>query len=158
MGTGIEGRRHFLVEYSEEGNPVSNSPECREILNDDFDNLQGCHVDFGCKCQDARNNTYTCLRSHDQDDTVFCEFQDKDVFMELYSLTQDKFQLTNIARSVREDTLQYYKETLDLLRNCRGAECNGVRDDVKSVEYILCQVYTVQHNTIHNTMQYSAIK
>ena len=58
----IQGRHSFLVEYSGEGGPGSNSDSCASKLNHDLGNLAECSREFDCKCQDTRNNTYSCLR------------------------------------------------------------------------------------------------
>ena len=60
--TGIQGRHNFLVEYSGEGEARTDDQACAAQLHSDLDNLSQCSQTFGCKCQDARNNTYTCLR------------------------------------------------------------------------------------------------
>lgn len=73
--TGIQGRQSFLVEYSGEGSAHTNSETCAGQLNHDLENMAECSQDFGCKCQDSRNNTYTCLRTLGQEDTIFCQFE-----------------------------------------------------------------------------------
>ena len=73
--TGIQGRQSFLVEYSGEGSAHTSSETCAGQLNHDLENMAECSQDFGCKCQDSRNNTYTCLRTLGQEDTIFCQFE-----------------------------------------------------------------------------------
>ena len=47
-----------------------NDARCRFDMQD----MAECSFDWGCKCQDSRNNTYTCLRSLTQtEDSLFCQ-------------------------------------------------------------------------------------
>ena len=124
--TGIEGRHSFLVEYSGEGTEGSSSPECKEKLQNDLGSLSECDARLDCKCQDARNNTYACIRTHGQENSLFCKFEDKGGFLEMYTLSQDKFQLLNVAGLLQEETKKHYLGELDILRNCKGEECNNV--------------------------------
>ena len=59
--------------------------------------------------QDSRNNTYTCLRTLGQEDSVFCQFEDSDNFMEMYNLAQDRHQLINLAYKISQQTINFYK-------------------------------------------------
>ena len=107
--TGIQGRQNFLVEYSGEGSAGTSSDSCAGQLHNDLANLSECSAEFGCKCQDARNNTYTCLRTIGQENTMFCQFEDSSQFLEMYNLAQDPEQLTNLASMISEETIGYYK-------------------------------------------------
>ena len=40
--------------------------------------------------------------------------------------TQDHFQLANIASLLQNETRQHYLGELELLRNCKGRECNNL--------------------------------
>jgi N-acetylglucosamine-6-sulfatase len=102
--TGIEGRSSFLVEYYGEAAKATSSPACSKQLQDDLGSLAQCDASLGCKCQDSRNNTYACIRSIGQEDSLFCKFDDSEGFLEMYSLTQDQFQLTNIAGLLQVDS------------------------------------------------------
>ena len=124
--TGIEGRRSFLVEYQGEGSSTTSSPACKEQLREDLAELAECDARLECKCQDARNNTYACVRTHGQENSQFCRFEDSETFLEMYSLSQDEFQLTNIAGLLQEETRKHYLGELDVLKNCKGRECNNV--------------------------------
>ena len=56
-----------------------------------------CITEFGCKCEDSTNNTYSCLRTLKQNEnSLFCEFADDTNFQEHYDLAQDPFQLHNL--------------------------------------------------------------
>ena len=107
--TGIQGRSNFLVEYHGEGSAHTSSDSCAGHLNHDLDNLSQCSDQFGCKCQDSRNNTYTCIRTIGQEDTMFCQFQDRDNFLEMYNLMQDPEQIINLASLLSSETINYYK-------------------------------------------------
>ena len=59
---------------------------------------QLCLTEFACKCQDAANNTYSCVRSvSDAEDSIYCRFSDAEDFIEYYDLRQDPYQLANKA-------------------------------------------------------------
>ena len=54
-------------------------------------------------CEDAYNNTYSCVRSLDvahKVDLMYCELSDTETFVEVYNLTTDPHQLKNIRQSV----------------------------------------------------------
>ena len=65
------------MEYHGEGNRAGNDPACAHMV--DMDNMSGCRasgpLSWFCKCEDARNNTYTCLRTLKGEDTVRCFFK-----------------------------------------------------------------------------------
>jgi len=124
--TGIQGRHDFLVEYFGEGSEHTSSPDCKEELKGDLENLAECSSEFNCKCQDSRNNTFACLRTIGQEDSIFCEFQDDTLFQEMYSINQDPYQLTNIANLLKNETIQHYLKIMGILKKCKGAECNNV--------------------------------
>lgn len=70
---------------------------------------QLCLKDFGCKCQDAANNTYVCLRTlppaqqqqqtgkNNEENSLYCQFDDSEKFVEYYNLRDDPYQLDNRA-------------------------------------------------------------
>ena len=126
-----QGRHDFLVEYEGEGNSASSSKECASRLAGDLASLSECSQQFDCKCQvgwivvrqiaftkgahnkldskqDSRNNTYTCLRSLGQENSMFCRFEDSEQMMEMYNLNQDRHQLTNLASMLTNDTIAHY--------------------------------------------------
>jgi len=124
--TGIQGRHDFLVEYFGEGSEHTSSPDCKGELKDDLMNLAECSSEFNCKCQDSRNNTFACLRTIGQEDSIFCQFEDDSLFQEMYSINQDPYQLTNIANLLKNETIQHYLKIMGMLKKCKGAECNNV--------------------------------
>ena len=105
----IQGRHSFLVEYSGEAGTRSSSDSCAQALKHDLDNLAECSQEFDCKCQDARNNTYTCIRTLGQENSLFCEFKDHKNTIEMYNIAQDPLQLTNLAGMLSAETLDHYK-------------------------------------------------
>merc|ERR1712013_181502 len=105
---GIEGRTNFLVEYFGEGASGTSSQSCSSKLHNDLASLSECDAALDCKCQDSRNNTYACIRSYGQEDSLFCKFDDSENFLEMYSLAQDKYQLTNIAGLLQNETKEHY--------------------------------------------------
>jgi len=123
--TGIQGRHDFLVEYFGEGSEHTSSPDCKGELMDDLANLAECSSEFNCKCQDSRNNTFACLRTIGQEDSIFCEFQDDTLFQEMYSINQDPYQLTNIANLLKNETIQHYLKIIGMLKTCKGVECSN---------------------------------
>ena len=86
----------FVYEIGGNGN----DGRCRFELQD----MAECSYDWGCKCQDSRNNTYTCLRSVTQtEDSLFCQFSDDKNTEELYDLHTDPYQLHNLAAAASAD-------------------------------------------------------
>jgi len=121
----ITSRDSFLVEYTGEGSARSSDTSCGQQLNNDLPNLAECSAQFGCKCQDSKNNTYACVRTISaQENTVFCQFEDGKNFTEMYNLKQDPAQLMNLATLLQKDTLDHYQKLLAILKNCKGPDCN----------------------------------
>ncbi|XP_032784585.2 N-acetylglucosamine-6-sulfatase isoform X4 [Daphnia magna] len=101
-----------------------------------------CLNDFGCKCQDAANNTYVCLRTlrptgnqHANEDSLYCQFDDLQAFVESYDLRLDPYQLNNRAyrRSCRCTVASRHRRQLIVnYSKCRGhVNCFGVSDNPK---------------------------
>ncbi|KAK2503366.1 hypothetical protein MC885_010809, partial [Smutsia gigantea] len=84
-------RSDVLVEYQGEGLDVTD-PTCPSLSP----GVSQCFPD--CVCEDAYNNTYACVRTTSKLwDLQYCEFDDQEVFVEVYNLTADAHQITNIA-------------------------------------------------------------
>ena len=78
----------------------------------DMDNMSGCRMSgptsFFCKCEDARNNTFTCLRTIKGEDTVRCFFKAcscdswivKPFHIWIHHLTGFNFSLSDAAGSI----------------------------------------------------------
>ena len=81
----------------------------RVLFSSPFSSLQLCLNDFGCKCQDAANNTYVCVRTLSPapataavtaglklsekiataaggENSLYCHFADQENFIEFYDL------------------------------------------------------------------------
>uniref|UniRef100_A0A672GGB4 N-acetylglucosamine-6-sulfatase n=1 Tax=Salarias fasciatus TaxID=181472 RepID=A0A672GGB4_SALFA len=117
-------RTDILVEYEGEGSDVS-IPSC-PLLGP---GLWFCYPD--CVCEDAFNNTYACVRTVTPSVNLqYCEFDDNEVFVEVYNLTADPFQLNNIAKSIEQEVLEEMNHRLMMLQSCSGATCRtaGVFD------------------------------
>ncbi|XP_053505758.1 N-acetylglucosamine-6-sulfatase [Ictalurus furcatus] len=117
-------RTDFLVEYEGEGHNVSD-PACPSL----GPGVSECFPD--CVCEDAYNNTYACVRTFSQTTNLqYCEFDDNEVFVEVYNLTADPFQLTNIAKSIDQEVLEKMNHRLMMLQSCSGQSCRtpGVYD------------------------------
>ncbi len=84
-----------------------------------------CEAKYGCKCQDAFNNTYSCLRSLSsggEENTLYCEFDDDVQFVEMYDLANDPYQLSNLGQRMDEETRRRYSAKLAVLKACRGRD------------------------------------
>uniref|UniRef100_A0A8B9LWU1 N-acetylglucosamine-6-sulfatase n=1 Tax=Astyanax mexicanus TaxID=7994 RepID=A0A8B9LWU1_ASTMX len=121
-------RSDFLVEYEGEGHNVSD-PAC-PILGP---GVSECFPD--CVCEDSYNNTYACVRTVSPAANLqYCEFDDNEVFVEVYNLTADPFQLTNIAKTIDQEVLEKMNHRLMMLQSCSGQSCRtpGVYDSRQS--------------------------
>ncbi|XP_062862609.1 N-acetylglucosamine-6-sulfatase [Trichomycterus rosablanca] len=120
----ITWRTDFLVEYEGEGSKVSD-PACPSL----GPGVSQCFPD--CVCEDAYNNTYACVRTVSKTENLqYCEFDDNEVFVEVYNLTADPFQLTNIAKTIDQEVLEKMNHRLMMLQSCSGQSCRtpGVYD------------------------------
>ena len=80
-------RDSFMIEYHGEGK-VGNYQKCGDVIEDMY-NLAICEPEWGCKCQDSRNNTYNCLRTMtNTENTLFCAFEDDVGHLEFYNLEE----------------------------------------------------------------------
>lgn len=87
--------RSFLIEYQGEHDRTSNS--CY-----DDSNLKLCCPKTSCKCFDAKNNTFVCLRRlSEKADDIFCQFDDSESFREYYDIRKDPYQVNNLHNSSR---------------------------------------------------------
>ncbi|XP_075968014.1 N-acetylglucosamine-6-sulfatase [Anarhichas minor] len=117
-------RTDILVEYEGEGSNVSN-PAC-PLLGP---GVSECFPD--CVCEDSYNNTYACVRTVAPTANLqYCEFDDNEVFVEVYNVTADPFQLTNIAKTIDQEVLEKMNHRLMMLQSCSGQSCRtpGVYD------------------------------
>ncbi|XP_073183984.1 N-acetylglucosamine-6-sulfatase isoform X3 [Lepidochelys kempii] len=128
----VTWRSDVLIEYQGEGHN-SSDPTCPAL----GPGVTHCFPD--CVCEDAYNNTYACVRTLSALwDLQYCEFDDreelflplKQVFVEVYNLTADPHQLTNIAKTIDQEILEKMNYRLMMLQSCSGATCRtpGVFD------------------------------
>ncbi|KAI4802924.1 hypothetical protein KUCAC02_006491 [Chaenocephalus aceratus] len=93
----------------------------------------GCAECFlpDCVCEDSYNNTYACVRTVAASSNLqYCEFDDNEVFVEVYNVTADPYQLTNIAKSIDQEVLEKMNHRLMMMQSCSGQSCRtpGVYD------------------------------
>uniref|UniRef100_A0A3B4X1X9 N-acetylglucosamine-6-sulfatase n=1 Tax=Seriola lalandi dorsalis TaxID=1841481 RepID=A0A3B4X1X9_SERLL len=124
MVRSLSWRTDILVEYEGEGSNVTD-PAC-PLLGP---GVSECFPD--CVCEDSYNNTYACVRTVAPSANLqYCEFDDNQVFVEVYNVTADPYQLTNIAGSIGQDFLEKMNHRLMMLQSCSGQSCRtpGVYD------------------------------
>jgi len=115
----MEEERRFLVEYSGEGGEGVDK-DCPQWKTGEF---SWCKAELDCKCQDTFNNTYTCMRSFSAiEDSMFCKFEDNESFEEFYDLTEDPYQLDNLAPLLGEE-LEEQRLIMAQLAKCAGQNC-----------------------------------
>ncbi|XP_043565600.1 N-acetylglucosamine-6-sulfatase [Chiloscyllium plagiosum] len=120
----VTWRTDLLVEYQGEGRNKSD-PICPSL----GPGVTNCFPD--CVCEDAYNNTYACVRTiANSANLQYCEFDDSEVFVEVYNLTSDPHQITNIAKSIDQEVLEKMNHRLMMLQSCSGSTCQtpGVYD------------------------------
>lgn len=120
----VTWRTDILVEYQGEGS-TRPDPSCPALGV----GVSQCFPD--CVCEDAYNNTYACVRTISKgQDLQYCEFDDAEVFVEVYNLTADPHQMTNIAKSIEQEILEKMNHRLMMLQSCSGPSCRtpGVFD------------------------------
>ncbi|KAK7788721.1 hypothetical protein R5R35_011011 [Gryllus longicercus] len=114
--------RKFLIEYEGEGSKRSISPSC-SLPQDNT--LAECSIEASCKCQDSRNNTYECIRHLNRNvNFIYCQFEDREKFVEAYDLVKDPYQMQNIGSTLDSKATKFYKDALQILLKCRGFECS----------------------------------
>nr|CAB3250160.1 N-acetylglucosamine-6-sulfatase [Phallusia mammillata] len=114
-------RTDFLVEYQGEGSPLP-PPNCPHGSAGESQ----CFPD--CVCEDAYNNTYSCVRTMDLDgkvDIMYCEFTDTETFVEVYNHTVDPHQLKNIRNTINPQVLVKMNQRLITLGACTGKTCRA---------------------------------
>ncbi|XP_057380419.1 N-acetylglucosamine-6-sulfatase-like isoform X1 [Daphnia carinata] len=129
-------RTFYLIEYHGEADLQDVDLQCQQDANTTL-----CLDEFGCKCQDAANNTFVCLRTlrrptdnqHANEDSLYCQFDDSQAFVESYDLRLDPYQLNNRAyrRSCRCTVPSHRRRELIInYSKCRGhVNCSGVSDN-----------------------------
>lgn len=127
-------RVDFLVEYHGEfghGSDGMYSPIVPPLFKTPpyFKLPTGIHAS---KMQDCENNTYSCVRTIDDDkdiNTIYCHFYSTDVqwsqddfyMREFFDLNKDAFQINNTIDTLSHELLQHYQSRLTLLRAWNGS-------------------------------------
>lgn len=82
-----------------------------------------------CPC-DASNNTYKCVRTlNSTENSIYCEFDDSEDFVEYYDINADPYELHNIASSAESQTaavrdkMAALRARLRSFMRCWGADC-----------------------------------
>lgn len=113
--------RLMLVEYWGEFDRKQVDSECRIPVRDQ---VAYCTVDAACRCQDARNNTYACIRHMSGDDNyLYCSFRDQQRFVEIFDLSVDPYEMNNLIFDMLPAQQADYEVKLNNLVNCLGAQC-----------------------------------
>ncbi|KAM7347730.1 N-acetylglucosamine-6-sulfatase-like isoform 1-T1 [Cochliomyia hominivorax] len=118
-------RRSILVQHFGEGNLQTYKPECPWSR---MDRLAECTKEADCHCQDAWNNTYSCVRHFGyKSNRLYCEFKDNEDFVEAYEIDQDPYQMENMIRDMLPSERAIYSLALQNLTKCVGSSaCNDV--------------------------------
>ncbi|XP_053976452.1 N-acetylglucosamine-6-sulfatase-like [Hylaeus volcanicus] len=119
--------RTLLIEYRGEksnGVPSSGCP------SDSDPNLAMCMKDMACKCQDAGNNTFSCIRHLSPDyNNIFCVFEDDQHFVEAYNITTDSYQMENIGYSMNRRRRYRFRKHLKKMSVCMNEECIATNNE-----------------------------
>lgn len=118
----VTKRTKLLIEYWGEGNEVTYSPECPWKKSE---KLMGCTKDAACHCQDSWNNTYSCIRHIEEQNTdyLYCEFRDQQNFVEAYNLMEDPYQIENIGFTEIPSIRAQYQLWIEDMAKCQGRNC-----------------------------------
>ncbi|XP_065363312.1 N-acetylglucosamine-6-sulfatase-like [Calliphora vicina] len=118
-------RRSLLVQHFGEGNLNTYKPECPWSRTD---LLAECTVEADCHCQDAWNNTYSCIRHFSyHTNRLYCEFNDNEDFVEAYEVDNDPHQMQNMVRDMLPIERALYSLALVNLTKCIGSSsCSDV--------------------------------
>ncbi|XP_050679635.1 N-acetylglucosamine-6-sulfatase-like [Leptidea sinapis] len=126
--------RKMLVEHYGESGEDTVHPKCPWKYDDH--NLAQCNPKYYCKCQDARNNTFACIRHISEHiDKKYCAFLDEKNFKEMYDLSKDPYELKNIIDDELPSVRDWYHDTLTHMLQCKGVEsCDKSAYDQESTE------------------------
>nr|XP_022912032.1 N-acetylglucosamine-6-sulfatase-like isoform X2 [Onthophagus taurus] len=77
-----------------------------------------CSLENWCKCQDSKNNTFTCVKIFGKyEDFKYCQFKDDLGFIEAYDLMLDPYELKNVYTQLKTDQINYYNHLLNRFKN-----------------------------------------
>ncbi|EFN84648.1 N-acetylglucosamine-6-sulfatase [Harpegnathos saltator] len=113
--------RTLLIEYRGERSKHRSSSGCP---SDRDLNVTLCMKEMMCKCQDAANNTFSCIRRVSSNfNNIFCVFEDDQEFVEAYDLNVDEYQMTNIGYTMKKGLRHRFRNRLKRMTACRDADC-----------------------------------
>lgn len=113
--------RTVLIEYRGER---SNKPPSSGCPSDNDLNVTLCAKEMACKCQDAANNTFSCIRRVSPNfNNIFCIFEDDQRFIEAYDMNIDEYQMANIGYTMEKGLRHRFRKRLKRMAVCQGAEC-----------------------------------
>ncbi|XP_066148918.1 N-acetylglucosamine-6-sulfatase-like isoform X1 [Euwallacea fornicatus] len=117
------GYKFVFMEYWGEGAATDKSVD--KSCPWGFDtNVTECSSNQWCKCQDSRNNTYTCVvEFKDELRFKFCRFADRERFVEAYNLFLDPYELKNVYPRMNSKQVRYYNNVLNKFKKCSGRSC-----------------------------------
>lgn len=125
---------YLLIEYWGEGNANTVDTKCPWGPKDQLsvnlfisknifftvNVLQECSPESWCKCQDSKNNTYSCiLEIHTKQKLKFCLFENN--FIEAYDLITDPHEINNLK--LDNEQIHHYLTILEKLKRCKGSNC-----------------------------------
>ncbi|XP_015436726.1 PREDICTED: N-acetylglucosamine-6-sulfatase-like, partial [Dufourea novaeangliae] len=113
--------RTLLIEYRGEKSKAIPSSGCP---SDNDVNLSECMKDMACKCQDAANNTFSCIRRvSPKYNNIFCIFEDDQHYIEAYNITTDNYQMQNIGYSMKRNHRYRFRKRLKRMSVCKDEDC-----------------------------------
>ncbi|XP_013388966.1 N-acetylglucosamine-6-sulfatase-like [Lingula anatina] len=113
-------RESFVIEHQGEYKQIN--PGCPQ-----YNNMDLANCDPNCVCEDAKNNTYGCVRTLSADTNyMYCVFEDTENFAEFYDLNKDPDQLSNAIQTVSKSVLMDQGKKLMELSVCQGPSCRKI--------------------------------
>ncbi|XP_050459479.1 N-acetylglucosamine-6-sulfatase-like isoform X1 [Cataglyphis hispanica] len=113
--------RTVLIEYRGERSKKTPSSGCP---SDSDLNVTLCMKEMACKCQDAANNTFSCIRRVSPHfNNIFCIFEDDQKFIESYDIYVDEYQMTNIGYTMKKKLRSRFRKRLKKMVVCQNAKC-----------------------------------
>ncbi|XP_036145142.1 N-acetylglucosamine-6-sulfatase isoform X2 [Monomorium pharaonis] len=113
--------RTVLIEYRGER---SNKPSSSGCPSDGDLNVTLCMKEMACKCQDAANNTFSCIRRVSPSfNNIFCIFEDDQLFIEAYDMNADEYQMTNIGYTMKKGLRHRFRKRLKRMAVCQDEQC-----------------------------------
>ncbi|XP_039302313.1 N-acetylglucosamine-6-sulfatase isoform X2 [Solenopsis invicta] len=130
--------RTVLIEYRGERSHKRPSSGCP---SDNDWNVTLCAKEMACKCQDAANNTFSCIRRVSPNfNNIFCIFEDDQQFIEAYDMNIDKYQMKNIGYTMKKGLRHKFRKRLKRMVVCRDEQCvfpPGLVNGSENSKYLL---------------------